>query len=281
MRLDPETIHRRIAALLSQRKSFVIATIVETKGSVPQVAGSSMIIHPDATFEFTIGGGSFEAEVIQDGLAIFSSDSAQTREYRLTKPDLGMYCQGVVKVFFEKQAPRPQLLILGGGHVGQALSRVGAATDLFSVTVVDDRQEYANIKKHPDANRVIFTDREFSTNIPPVDEHTYIVIVTRCHATDKLLVKKYINSGAAYIGLIGSRPKIKQFARELEEEGITAKSFEKIHAPIGIQLGGKNPAEIAISILAEVIQEKNTKKMLDSVSLKSVRIPAGERDQKA
>jgi len=278
MRLDPETIHRRIATLLSQRRTFVIATIVETKGSVPQIAGSRMIIHADASFEFTIGGGSFEAEVIQDALAVFAADSSQSREYRLTKPDLGMYCQGVVKIFFEKQTPRPQLLIFGGGHVGQALSRVASATDLFSVIVVDDRQEYANIKKHPDADAVILTDREFTMNIPLVDDDTYIIIVTRCHATDKLLVKKYIDAGGAYIGLIGSRPKIKQFAKELETEGVPAKSFENIHAPIGIQIGGKDPAEIAISILAEVIQAKNAKRRSESSKLKSVTIQATGRD---
>jgi xanthine dehydrogenase accessory factor len=270
MRLDSEAIHRRIAALLSQRKTFVVATIVETRGSVPQTAGSRMIVHSDASYEFTIGGGTFEAEVIQDGLSLFSGNSPQTREYKLTKPDLGMYCQGIVKVFFEKQNPRAQLLIFGGGHVGQALSRISSATDLFSVVVVDDRREYANSKKHPSANRVILTDREFSTNIPSVDSETFIVIVTRCHATDKLLVKKYVYSDAAYIGLIGSRPKIKQFARELEAEGVSAKSFEQIHAPIGVPIGGKDPAEVAISILAEVIQIKNAKKIAPSRKLQSV-----------
>jgi xanthine dehydrogenase accessory factor len=265
MRLDAETIHRRIAALLEQRKTFVVASILETKGSVPQLAGAKMIIHPDGSMEYTIGGGTFEAEVIRDALTIFSSASPQSREYRLTKPELGMYCQGVAKVYFEKYAPRPQLLIFGGGHVGQALSRVGAATELFSVVVVDDREEYATQDKHPVAARVILTDRNFQNEVPIVDEETFVVIVTRCHATDKLLVHRYAGSEAAYVGLIGSRPKIKQFAAELEQEGLPNSIFQRVHAPIGIPIGGKDPAEIAISILAEIIQVRNEKNIQSSL----------------
>ncbi len=275
MRLDPETIHRRIAALLGQRKTFIVATMLETKGSVPQLSGAKMIIHIDGSFEFTIGGGTFEAEVIQDGLTLFTGESPQSREYRLTKPDLGMYCQGVAKVFFEKHVPRPQLMIFGGGHVGQALSRVASATELFSVIVVDDRKEYSKADKHSGADRVIFTDRTFTKEVPPVDDDTYMVILTRCHATDKLLVKKYVSSAAAYIGLIGSQPKIKQFARELEKEGVSTKAFERIHAPIGIPIGGKDPSEIAVSILAEVIQAKNSRKLAHSVKFKGIQ---GHRD---
>jgi xanthine dehydrogenase accessory factor len=151
------------------------------------------------------------------------------------------------------------------------LSRVSAATELFSVVVVDDRKEYANRKKHPLANRIIYTDRAFTKKIPPVDEQSYIVILTRCHATDKLLVQKYADSKAAYIGLIGSNAKIRQFARELEAEGLPAKTFERIHAPVGLPIGGKNPSEIAISILAEVLQVKNTKPVKRSVDVDMIK----------
>src|SRR5688572_13355534 len=123
-RFDPEEIHRRIATLLKNRKSFVVATILDVKGSAPQLSGARIIVHPTDPFEFTIGGGTFEAEVIQDARSVFSGESPQFRDYKLTKYELGMYCQGVVKVFFEKYVPRPQLLIFGGGHVGQALSRI-------------------------------------------------------------------------------------------------------------------------------------------------------------
>ena len=258
MRIDAEVIHRRIAELLSGRQRFVVATIVETKGSTPQTAGAKMIIHSDGSFDFTIGGGTFEAEVIQDALSVLPKNSTGIREYRLTKTDLGMYCQGLVRVMLETYCPRPQMLILGGGHVGQALSRITAATGIFRVVVADDRKEYANRKKHPAADQVVLTDRDYQKGIPDIDADTYVVIVTRCHTTDKVIIKNLALKNPAYIGLIGSKPKIKQFHRELLDEGVSSCFLESIYAPIGISIGGKEPAEVALSILAQVVQVKNT-----------------------
>lgn len=259
MKLQPEVVHSRIAELLKARKRFVVATILEVKGSCPQKPGARMIVHPDGSFEFTIGGGTFEAEVQREALAGLDADTPFGRDYKLTKPELGMYCQGLVKVWYEPYAPQPQLLIFGGGHVGQALSRVAASTQLFHVIVVDDRKEYASREKHPNANHVILTNRHFTENIPEIDPDSYVVIVTRCHATDKLLIHQYGSAHAAYIGVIGSRPKIRQFRNELQKEGVPLAVLDKLHAPIGLAIGGKNPAEIAISILAEIIQVKNQK----------------------
>lgn len=266
MRLDPETVHRRIAELLRSRTRFVVATILETKGSCPQKPGARMIIHRDGSFEFTIGGGTFEAEVIRDGLATFTSDIPMVREYKLTKPDLGMYCQGLVKVTFERYHPLPQLLVFGGGHVGHALANLAAASQLFRVVVIDDRKEYAARKRHAQSDLAIHTDRLWKKGIPDTDEFTYIVIVTRCHATDQLLVRRYLEKPSAYLGLIGSRAKIRQFYRELEQDGVPSSLLERVHAPIGLPIGGKDPAEVAISILAEIVQTKNN----------ATHVPAGQ-----
>lgn len=259
MRRDPETIHRRISDLLHERRQFVVATIVEVKGSAPQRAGTKMIILPNGTFEFTIGGGTFEAEVLQDAIAAFHENKPIHREYRLTKDDIGMYCQGLVRVMFESYVPGPALMIFGGGHVAQALSRIAAASDLFSVTVIDDRAQFANSEKHPDADSVVLTDRNFIKDVPATDDESYLVIVTRCHATDMLLVERYLEKPAAYLGLIGSNAKVRQFRKELIEKGIPEKFLDRVHAPIGLPIGGKDPAEVAISILAELVQVKNQK----------------------
>ncbi|HJZ13052.1 MAG TPA: XdhC/CoxI family protein [Acidobacteriota bacterium] len=259
MRQDPQFFHARAAKLLRSRKRFVVATLLEVKGSAPQRAGARMIIHSDGSTEFTIGGGVFEAEVIRDGLAVFGANQTALHDYKLTKNELGMYCQGLVRVFFELYRPRPQMLIFGGGHVGQALSRLAAVTDLFHVCVIDDRDEYADAHRHPFAHRVIHTDKDYEKRIPAIDSETYIVLVTRCHGTDKLLVKRFLHTPQAYLGLIGSAGKIRQFRHELSAEGIPATLLEQIHGPIGLPIGGKDPAEVAISILAEVIQTKNAK----------------------
>ncbi len=259
MKLDPHTIHSRIAELLQHRKHFVLATISDIKGSCPQKPGAKMIVHADGTFDFTIGGGTFEAEVLEDAQAAFHENTPVHREYRLTKSDLGMYCQGLVTVMFESYHPVPQMIIFGGGHVGQALSKLAAASELFHTIVVDDRPQYADPAKHPGADRVILTDRSFRQDIPAFDDDSYVVIVTRCHATDKLLAQRFIESAVAYLGLIGSRAKIRQFRNELEQDGISPAMLDRIHAPIGLPIGGKSPAEVAISILAEVIQVKNAR----------------------
>jgi xanthine dehydrogenase accessory factor len=267
MRRDPETLHRRIAELLSQRQNFVVATILEVKGSAPQRPGTRMIVHPDSSFEFTIGGGTFEAEVIQDALAALHEIQPIYREYKLTKADIGMYCQGLVRVMFESYSPRAQLMIFGGGHVGQALGLLSAASELFSVTVIDDRSEFADVEKHKTVDKVILTDRNYKKDVPPTDPETYIVVVTRCHETDQLLVKKYLKEPFAYLGLIGSRAKVRQFKKELIEQGIPEKLLERLHAPIGLPIGGKDPSEVAISILAELVQVKNSEAQL-AVKLK-------------
>jgi xanthine dehydrogenase accessory factor len=152
---------------------------------------------------------------------------------------------------FESYSPREQLMIFGGGHVGQALARITAASELFSVSVIDDRVEFATTEKHPAANRVILTDRHFVTGVPATDSQTFIVIVTRCHATDQLLVKRYLNEPFAYLGLIGSRAKVRQFKKELIDQGVAEKQLDRMHAPIGLPIGGKDPSAVAISILAE------------------------------
>jgi xanthine dehydrogenase accessory factor len=257
MRLDQQTIHKRIAELLGLRKNFVVASIVEVKGSCPQQPGARMIVLPGGAFEFTIGGGTFEAEVIADAISLLSAPAPESREYKLTKSDLGMYCGGLVRVWFEPYRPTAQLLIFGGGHVGQALSRIAAASELFRVVVIDDRKEYAQRKKHAAADACILTDRTFTKGVPEADAQTFIVIVTRCHATDQILVKRYLDLPHAYLGLIGSEAKARQFARELMQQGVTPAQLERLHSPIGLPIGGKDPAEVAVSILAEVIQIKN------------------------
>jgi xanthine dehydrogenase accessory factor len=259
MRRDSETIHRRISDLLRERRQFVVAEIVEVKGSAPQRPGTKMIVHRDGGFEFTIGGGTFEAEVLQDAIAAFHENKPIHREYRLTKDENGMYCQGLVQVMFESYSPGPALMIFGGGHVGQALSRIAAAMELFSVTVIDDRAQFANSEKHPDADVVVLTDRHFIKDVPESDDESYLVIVTRCHATDMLLVERYLQKPAAYLGLIGSNAKVRQFRKELMDKGVSEKLLDRVHAPIGLPIGGKDPAEVAISILAELIQVKNQK----------------------
>ncbi len=257
--MEEEKFHRRIADLLEERKVFVLAELVGVKGSSPREPGARMIIFPDSSGEGTIGGGTFEAEVIQDALHLMREGKTLLKEYLLTPSEAGMYCAGQATVFLQAFHPPPQLLIFGGGHIARALSRLTGDTALFSITVVDDRPEFATPGLHPGARKVILTDPEFEKNIPPVDENTYIVIVTRDHEIDKSLVRRYCQKPVAYLGMVGSKSKWLQFVHEFKKEGILESALQRVHAPIGLPIGGKSPEEIAVSILAQLIAVKNSR----------------------
>ena len=180
-----------------------------------------------------------------------------------------MYCQGLVRVMFESYSPRALSYDFWRRSCRtSALGRLSAASEIFSVTVIDDRAEFADIEKHGSVDRVILTDRHYTQDVPATDPETYIVIVTRCHATDQLLVKRYLKVPSAYLGLIGSRAKVRQFRKELIEQGMTEKLLDRLHAPIGLPIGGKDPPEVAISILAELVQVKNSNVKPALLSLK-------------
>ena len=251
-------LFKRISELLNEGKSFAVGTILEVKGSVPQKSGTKMIVFSDSTIEYTIGGGPFEAQVIHDSIELMKNGgSSEIKKYELTEDSLGMFCQGVAKVLIECFHPEANLIIFGAGHVGYAFANLASELGAFNITVADDRPEFADAVRFNGSINVVLTDRDYEDNLPDVDANSMVVIITRCHPTDKGLVKRYATSDAAYVGMIGSKSKRKILFKELEKEGVPIEALDKVHSPIGIQLGGKEPAEIAVSILAEIVKVKN------------------------
>jgi xanthine dehydrogenase accessory factor len=154
--------------------------------------------------------------------------------------------------YVESVTPVPALLIVGAGHVGQALGAIAADID-FHVTVLDDRPDYANAARFPKAQRHIVGDIEAELARYPIDPFTYIVIVTRGHKRDGKALATVIQSPAKYIGLIGSKRKIITILKDIAEQGVSREILERVHAPIGLDIGAITPQEIAISIAAELI----------------------------
>jgi xanthine dehydrogenase accessory factor len=160
-------------------------------------------------------------------------------------------------LFLESIVPRPGLWIAGAGHVGKALVDVCKLLD-FEITVWDDREEYANQKNIPDADKVMAGDLKSTFGQLTAQPDTFIVIVTRNHKNDAEVLKHFIASDAGYIGMIGSKKKIKQLKEQSLQEGwATPEQWENIHAPIGLDIHSKTVPEIAVSIAAQIIQEKN------------------------
>lgn len=251
-------LFKRVSDLLNEGKSFAVGTIIDVKGSAPQKSGTKIIIFSDSTIEFTIGGGPFEAQVIRDSVEIMNNGGgSEIKKYELTEDSLGMFCQGVAKVLIECFHPEANLIVFGAGHVGYAFVNLASQLGVFNITVADDRPEFADADRFNGSINVVLTDRDYNDKLPEVDANSMVVIITRCHPTDKGLVKRYATSDAAYVGMIGSKSKRKILFKELEEEGVPKEALDKVHSPIGIQLGGKEPTEIAVSILAEIVKVKN------------------------
>lgn len=145
-----------------------------------------------------------------------------------------------------------RLLIVGGGHVGLALARIGAIVG-FSVAVLDDRVEFANAERFPMADEVVCGDVAESLDAMRFDETVYTVLVSRGHTVDALALRHTVSRGGAYVGMIGSRRRTATVMQMLRDEGFAAEDLARVHTPIGLDINAETPEEIAISILAEIV----------------------------
>ena len=166
-----------------------------------------------------------------------------------------MTCGGIVDVFLEPIKPLPTLIIFGGGHISFFLARIGKTVD-FHVTIIDDRPEFANAERFPEADETIAEDIASITKRLVINASSYIVIVTRGHQKDTQVLQWAVTTPSAYIGMIGSERKIHMAFEFMKTKGITQEQLDLVHAPIGLSIGAETPEEIAVSIVAELIHER-------------------------
>lgn len=248
-----------VARCLREGRRVAVATVIETAGSTPRKAGARMALLDDGTILESIGGGALEALVLEDARALLATGGSALREYSLREGDgpgaTGMVCGGRARVHLQVEVPPERLLIFGGGHIGAALARLAASLG-FAVSVLDDRPQFLDPVRFPPQASLLRTGPDFSGELPAIDSGTYIAIVTRCHRTDLAALRLVAASPCAYLGLIGSRRKIRVVMEQLREEGIPSGILERVHAPIGLPIGACTPEEIAVSIAAEMIRER-------------------------
>lgn len=249
------------------RRPCVLVTVTATKGSIPRHVGAKMIVYADGAISDTIGGGKFEALVIEAALQALADGRASTQHFPLHEhhdDSFGAICGGEVSVFIEPQGLLRRLIIVGAGHCSQALARAAQLLD-WQVTVLDDREELCRPPYFHELTR--FQHEPASELLTNVDWEASdcLVIMSRNFHIDRealgavLRRRDESDIRPAYIGMIGSRKKVKQVQQELVEQGITESAFEAVHAPIGIKIGSDTPAEIAVSILAEILQATSLK----------------------
>lgn len=240
----------------------VLATIVRASGSTPRTAGARMVVRADGSSFRTVGGGAFEAMVIGDARDLLATvnPAPVLKRYTFTEHGedaLGMACGGTVEVLLEVAGSGARLIIFGAGHVGLALARL-AATVGFTPELVDDRPGFCDAARDAAFGRVWNCDAAFVEGVPPLDAGCYVAVVTRCHRTDRLALKHVLGRSLRYVGLIGSRRKKAVIFGELaDQDGVPAAELARVHCPIGLPIGGETPEEIAVSIVAELIQVRH------------------------
>jgi len=231
-----------------------LATIVHTNGSIPSYESSRMLVREDGSLAGTIGGGCVEAEVWAAAKEVMHNEAPRKMVFNLNKEasyDNGLICGGTVEIFVEPILPQPMLYLFGGGHVSMAVAKAANAAG-FAIGVVDDREAFANPQRFPAAQEVFTSYEDAFAKIQP-NASTYLVIVTRGHKEDMRVLAWAARTEARYVGMIGSKRKVLSVYKALEKEGYKPEEFERIYAPMGLEIGALSPEEIAISIVAELI----------------------------
>lgn len=244
--------------LLAARESgqpVALATIVKARGSVPRHAGSKMIIYADGRLSGTIGGGEMESRIRDEALASLKDGKPRLVPYSLVDPERGDpgLCGGEVEIYVEPYRSPASILVIGCGHVGQAVA--GLASWLgYRVAVHDDRQELVGPDVIPEADvRLAGTIEEALAGFE-VNGNCYVVVVTRNVLVDRQVLPRLLPTPAPYIGVIGSRRRWAETKRLLLEDGLTEQDLDRFHSPIGLNLNAETPREIALSIMGEIIQ---------------------------
>jgi xanthine dehydrogenase accessory factor len=244
-----------LIAAREARKPFVLVTVAATTGSVPRAAGSKMLVYADGKTSGTIGGGKFESLVIDDALASLREKKPSLKTYPLREgePDsFGAICGGEVTVFIEPQSVSEALYLIGAGHCAHAIAKLATECGLF-VGVVDDRVELladlpTSVARLSDVSPANF----IASHQWQSDEA--LVIVSRNHEIDREALSAAVEqAGAGYIGMIGSRRKVRRVFDLLRERGVTEEKLSRVYAPLGLDIGADSPTEIAVSTIAEIL----------------------------
>ncbi|MBS5037796.1 MAG: XdhC family protein [Fusobacterium sp.] len=254
-------ILKAVSSAVEKGIETAVVTVLEVKGSSPGKEGSMMAVFSDGSILGTVGGGALEYEFIQEALKAIKENKSCEKSFELTeKGSLHMKCGGFVRAYIKVFAKREKLLIMGGGHLGAELYTLGKFLNKY-VVIFDDREEFANRKRFPEADEIIFGTMKETVKNYSIDENSYIIIVTRGHENDKECLKAILDKKVSpkYIGMVGSRGKVLSTYKELLDEGYSKKELKKIYSPIGLDISSSEPKEIALGIMAEITAVKNQK----------------------
>ena len=248
-------IFDELVALRRKGQKCALATIVQVNGSIPSYESAKLLVREDGSIAGTIGGGCVEAEVWTAAREVIETEQPKHLTFSLGQDaayDNGLICGGQLNVFVEAIIPQPRAFIFGAGHISKSLSKVATLAG-FATVIVDDREQFANRDRFPEADEVHAGEYEDIFPKLEVNHTSYLVIVTRGHRDDMRVLKWAMSTPARYIAMIGSKRKVLGVMRELEKEGMRREDFDRLHAPMGLEIGAVSPEEIAVSVAAEMI----------------------------
>ena len=256
-----QEVFAALAEALEQGEETALVTIVSSNGSTPQRVGAKMLVYADGRTVGTIGGGCYENDAFGRAREAIASRRPVTVKYELNDDfaqETGLVCGGQMEVFIEPVEASPELFIFGAGHVGYCTARL--AHDVgFRVHVVDDREKFANTERFGPGIDVVVEDIPTWLAARRMPATAYAVIVTRGHRHDLDALRALTASSLRYLGLIGSKAKVRRIFDALLEEGLPSERLATVHAPIGLDIGAITPQEIGVSIVAELIAVKHGK----------------------
>ncbi|MGB9630133.1 MAG: XdhC family protein [Thermodesulfobacteriota bacterium] len=255
-----EDLFEKIVELKRTGKPAALLIVTKTQGSVPRRAGAKMIVLQDGTTIGTLGGGDLEKKAIEEALEAIQEATPRIASFTLDieKGKLDMMCGGELEVYIEPMLLEEKLIIFGAGHITRCLAPLMKMAG-FNVSVVDDSPDLLRKEAFPETDDLILTDMEQYAKDLPSDHRTYVVLLSRGFSRDKEILSQLIRKDFKYIGMIGSMRKIRTMKEDLKKEGVPDEAFMKLQAPIGLDIGGETPEEIAISIAAEIIAVKKGK----------------------
>lgn len=251
---EQKNLIKMLSEAIDSGRSAAFVTVISVGGSTPRDAGAKMLVYGDGSIEGTVGGGAMEALTIKQAVECLKTGESGKFVFQL-KPggNTGMICMGDMEVYIDVYKNALKVLILGGGHVGVKIAEACRLAG-YPYKVADDRKEFANAERFPQALDIINEFPDKAVKAAGIDKDTYVVIVTRGHALDRECLEAVMPTPAAYIGMIGSAPKVAEIYKLVAKKKLFPLKDPRVHSPIGLRLGGKSPGEIAVSVLAEMIK---------------------------
>jgi len=247
-------IYSKIHEIIDKGNPAALCTIIETSGSTPRKPGSKMIVCEDEKTFGSVGGGKLEQIVIKDALKAIARGNSELKSYDSGNADQGQV-YGKASIFIDVLPGNRALIIFGAGHVGQAVAEISGKFG-FAVSLIDPRTELLDLINIPGIQKLNMPYLEAVEDLP-FDKHTYVIVMTNSHQSDEDVTYNCYSKPHAYLGMIGSKKKIEQARENFTVKGMAESEIDDIDMPVGMPMNCETPAEIAISILARLIDRKN------------------------